>query len=66
MAQEGIAPSCNPFVSPPKQDVIHRLCSSTKLRKLNYELLSFEAFSKSIRKWRESTSTSPVGHHLGH
>ena len=31
-----------------------------------HDLIDLDSFRKSIKKWRESTSTSPSGRHLGH
>ena len=46
--------------------ILHHLGSDASTYTPIPNLLSFENFTKTIRKWSEATSTSPSGKHLGH
>lgn len=60
--------SINPdSVSRPTLDVVlDRLSDTTKRQPIYQDLINFDSFRGAIKKWRESTSTSPSGRHLGH
>lgn len=67
LLETGILPHALQSVTPgPTRDVLNRIGDTTKKQPAITSLLSFDSFTKSIRKWRESTSTSPSGRHLGH
>jgi hypothetical protein len=47
------------------QTLLQKLGNKENLPKID-ETINFEDFTKAIKTWRESTSTSPSGRHLGH
>jgi hypothetical protein len=47
------------------QKIIDKLSDEKNLPLINGEI-TFEEFAQGINKWREATTTSPSGRHLGH
>lgn len=66
LIQEGHHSINRDTISTPTLDVLDRLTDTTKRQPIYHDLISFESFTSAIKKWRESTSTSPSGRHLGH
>lgn len=66
LIQEGIMPSSLDPCQLHVKIILHHLGSDASTYTPIPNLLSFENFTKTIRKWSEATSTSPSGKHLGH
>jgi hypothetical protein len=52
--------------SPHAHEIMARLGEDLGLHQTLPDLLTLENFTSTIRKWKEATSTSPSGKHLGH
>ena len=66
LISNGTLPSYFNALPTPTQDVIQRLSDTSKSTSPDNDYLTYESFATAFRKWRESTSTSPSGRHLGH
>jgi hypothetical protein len=63
---QGTLPSYIDTLPSPTQDVLHRIGDTSRSQTTDHDYVTYETFSSAFRKWRESTSTSPSGRHLGH
>ena len=66
LSQAGIVPLGLDQISTATKDVLDRISNSDSRHPIEHNLLTFDLFVSAIKKWRESTSTSPSGRHLGH
>lgn len=67
LVQDGELPSLIEHLPQPECDILHELQPTVDNPHIVYNyLITLEGFTKGIRKWREATSTSPSGKHLGH
>lgn len=66
LVQEGSLPPMLDHISQHEQDILQQLKPTDSPHVTYNNLITFDGFSKAISKWREATSTSPSGKHLGH
>jgi hypothetical protein len=66
LSQSGTIPSCIENISTATRDVIERISSQESRHPIHSDLLPYESFVSTIKKWKEATSISPSGRHLGH
>lgn len=66
LGQSGIIPPGIESITPATRDVVEGVSEPAFRHPIHTDLLTFETFVSAIKKWKESTSTSPSGRHLGH
>jgi hypothetical protein len=65
-SQSGTIPSGIDNISTATRDVIERFSSQESRHPIHSDLLQYKSFVSTIKKWKEATSTSASGRHLGH
>jgi hypothetical protein len=66
LVQDSILPMGVNNILSTTTDVLNRIGNPQTKHPMQHDLFTFESFTSAIKKWRESTSTSPSGRHLGH
>ena len=66
LSQDSILPMGIENISGVTTDVLNQIGSPQMKHPIQHDLTTFESFTSATKKWRESTSTSPSGRHLGH
>jgi hypothetical protein len=66
LSQDSILPMGIKNILSATTDVLNRIVNPQIKHPIQHDLTTFESFTSAIKKWRESTSTSPSGRHLGH
>lgn len=61
LSQDSLLPMGIENISSATTDVLNLIRNPQMKHPIQHDLITFESFTSAIKKWRESTSTSPSG-----